>query len=82
MDRAGVRLIRTIVANPAIEVVPATPELFDAAWSLFGQRADKNWSLTDCTSFVIMRSRGLVDALTADRHFAQAGFRALFLDQS
>lgn len=35
------------------------------------------WSLTDCSSFIVMEERGLADAMTADRHFEQAGFRAL-----
>ena len=39
--------------------------------------ADKVWSLTDCTSFVLMRQRGIADALAYDRHFEQAGFKAL-----
>jgi predicted nucleic acid-binding protein len=82
LRQAGIRLIRAILANPAIDVEPATPELFDSAWKLFEQRSDKTWSLTDCTSFVIMRSRGIVEALTADRHFVQAGFRALLLPPS
>lgn len=38
---------------------------------------DKDWSLTDCIFFVVMRQLGLTDALTADRHFQQAGFKAL-----
>lgn len=37
-------------------------------------RPDKNWSLTDCITFVIMREAGLQEALTGDRHFEQAGF--------
>ncbi|MDP7134637.1 MAG: PIN domain-containing protein, partial [Planctomycetota bacterium] len=43
------------------------------------ERLDKGWSLTDCVSFVVMQERGLVDALTTDLHFQQAGFRALLL---
>jgi predicted nucleic acid-binding protein len=35
---------------------------------------DKDFSFTDCTSFVIMRERRLRVALTSDRHFVQAGF--------
>ena len=44
---------------------------------LFADRPDKHWSLTDCISFVVMNREGIVDALTGDRHFEQAGFRAL-----
>jgi predicted nucleic acid-binding protein len=44
---------------------------------LFARRPDKSWSLTDCISFVVMADRGLTEALTGDRHFEQAGFRAL-----
>ncbi|MEZ6110800.1 MAG: hypothetical protein R3C99_07290 [Pirellulaceae bacterium] len=40
---------------------------------------DKAWSLADCLSFV-QKQEGLTDALTADHHFVQAGFRALMLE--
>jgi predicted nucleic acid-binding protein len=39
---------------------------------------DKNWSFTDCISFIVMEQEGLIDALTGDHHFEQAGFNALF----
>lgn len=42
------------------------------------QMDDKQWGLVDCISFVVMRERGIDEALTADHHFVQAGFRALF----
>ena len=35
---------------------------------------DKEFSFTDCTSFVVMKERRLRTALTTDRHFVQAGF--------
>jgi predicted nucleic acid-binding protein len=54
--------------------VAGEPEWFDRGLDLFGRRPDKDWSLTDCISFAIMSERGLTHALTADRHFAQAGF--------
>jgi predicted nucleic acid-binding protein len=41
---------------------------------------DKEWSLTDCLSFVVMQQRGLTEALTPDEHFVQAGFKALLRD--
>jgi predicted nucleic acid-binding protein len=44
------------------------------AFQLFSDRADKEWGLTDCVSFVVMADRGTREALTADEHFQQAGF--------
>ena len=63
--------------NPAAEIVPADDELFEAEVDLYARRPDKEWSLTDCISFVVMAHRGIVEALTGDHHFEQAGFRAL-----
>ena len=37
-------------------------------------RPDKEWSLVDCASFVVMQQRGLTEVLTTDHHFEQAGF--------
>jgi hypothetical protein len=60
-----------------VEIVHVTPELDAAAWQLFVSRSDKNWSLVDCSSFVLMQERGILSALTSDRHFMQAGFQVL-----
>jgi len=49
------------------------------ALALYARRADKDWSVTDCVSFVVMEEHGLKEALTADHHFAQAGFHTLLL---
>lgn len=62
----------------ACEIVPASRELLDRALAFYHQHADKEWTLTDCVSFVIMRERHIMDALTGDKHFEQAGFNPLF----
>lgn len=59
------------------EIVPASREWLDRALELYHQHADKEWTLTDCTSFAIMRERSVTEALTGDKHFEQAGFVAL-----
>jgi hypothetical protein len=51
--------------------------LFEAGLRLYSDRPDKDWSLTDCTSFVVMKRLRITEALTADRHFEQAGFKVL-----
>ena len=35
---------------------------------------DKTYSLCDAVSFLLMRERGITEALTTDRHFEQEGF--------
>jgi uncharacterized protein len=50
-------------------------ESLDAASREYlSSRPDKDYSLVDCSSFVIMERMGLTEALTNDRHFEQAGF--------
>ena len=58
-------------------ILPATQELFDAGFELYRGRPDKDWSLTDCISFRVMKSRNISKALTGDHHFEQAGYIAL-----
>jgi uncharacterized protein len=59
-------------------VVPINAMRMEAAWAMYYQHDDKNWSLTDCFSFLVMREKGLTTALTSDRHFRQAGFQTVF----
>ena len=58
-------------------IVPLSEELLWRGFDLYRRRQDKDWSLTDCISFVVMSDEGLSEALTGDHHFEQAGFTAL-----
>src|SRR5260221_1855295 len=58
-------------------IVPVSSALLDRGFAFFRVRPDKEWSLTDCISFVVMQEERLEEALTGDRHFEQAGFQAL-----
>ena len=49
----------------------------EKARSWFFRGSDKDFSFTDCTSFVVMRELRLRIALTTDRHFSQAGFETV-----
>jgi uncharacterized protein len=71
-------LVRDIRANPRLEVLPQTRSDFDAALAFYESRPDKSYSLTDCRSMLAMKSLGLIDVLSNDRHFTQEGFRILF----
>lgn len=70
-------LVRALSAEKRVDIVPADHASFLDALNLYVRRPDQSWSFTDCTSFRLMKSRKIRDALTTDRHFEQAGFRAL-----
>jgi uncharacterized protein len=74
----AVAFLQAVRVDPLFEVVAYDPAAYQAGFSLFASRSDKGWSLTDCISFAVMTQRRLFEALTADQHFEQAGFRAIF----
>jgi predicted nucleic acid-binding protein len=69
--------VRSVRNDRNTTIVPASSELVQRGFEMFSQRPDKEWSLTDCISFVVMQDHGVAEALTADGHFEQAGFKAL-----
>jgi len=71
------QLLRGIANDPIFEVIEMDTLRYRQALDLFEAHSDKDWSLTDCASFVVMRELGLTHALSADHHFEQAGFIAL-----
>ena len=74
----AVAFLKAVRADPLFEVVGYLPAVYQSGFELFATRSDKAWSLTDCISFGVMNERKVSDALTADHHFEQAGFRAVF----
>ena len=73
----AIEMIGSVRRDRAVTCVPTTAKLFADGFVLYSTRPDKDWSLTDCISFVVMGQRRVDRALTADTHFPQAGFRAL-----
>ena len=70
-------LLEHLLADPNVTIVPPSQELFERGVKLYIDRPDKDWSLTDCISFVVMEQHHLTDVLTGDHHFEQAGFGVL-----
>jgi predicted nucleic acid-binding protein len=70
----AVRLLETLEADSAVEIISLSDDLYAQAFELYKSRPDKDWGLIDCVSFVVMEQRGITEALTADHHFEQAGF--------
>ena len=79
MNRRRVHVVLQNVRSAADiwQVISASPALFKAGVQLHAAREDKEWTLTDCISFVVMGARNLTRALAYDHHFEQAGFEPL-----
>ena len=75
--KSAVALIDSMEEDETVAIVPVSDEIYRDAFKLFRSRLDKEWGLTDCISFVVMKQHGIAQALTADQHFQQAGFTAL-----
>ncbi|MCB9153430.1 MAG: type II toxin-antitoxin system VapC family toxin [Caldilineae bacterium] len=69
-----ISIVDGIRTSPYVDVLHVDASLDEDAWLLLKKRTDKNWSLVDCASFVVMQHRGVTEALTTDHHFGQAGF--------
>ena len=74
---AFIPFVEVLVRSPRVDIRHASLDDWDRATRLYDARPDKAWSLTDCLSFIVMQDRGLTEAMTADRHFEQAGFSIL-----
>ncbi len=69
-----IEYIDVVKRSPSVDLVHIDGELDDQARQLFSERVDKNWSLVDCSSFVVMQNERITESLTTDHHFEQAGF--------
>ena len=70
----ALKLLRDLAGVPRVEVVWVDEKLHEAAIILLEARLDKSYSLCDAVSFVLMRERQILEALTTDKHFVQEGF--------
>ena len=69
--------IDTLRASNWVEIVHIDESLDKKAWQFLAERLDKQWSLVDAASFVVMQERGMTEALASDHHFEQANFVCL-----
>lgn len=68
-----VALVDGMRASPRIRILPLSSGLLERGLELMRSRPDKDWSLTDCTSFVAMGETGLEEALTGGSAFRAGG---------
>jgi uncharacterized protein len=70
----AVEIGTNLLLSPSIEFIHVDEALFYEGWNYFQQYQDKDYSLTDCISFIVMDRFGISTAFTFDGHFVQAGF--------
>jgi predicted nucleic acid-binding protein len=71
------RRVRQITADKRITVIPQSDRSYQAGFSLYEARPDKQYSLADCVSMEAMRHERITEILTHDGHFTQEGFKIL-----
>jgi uncharacterized protein len=78
LDR-GVTLgfITELTDDPNIVIIWVGQKDHGLAMELLRSRPDKNYSLCDAMSFLVMGQHGITEALTTDHHFEQEGFTRL-----
>jgi len=77
MRKQAAKMVRAILENPNVKVIPQTRESFLKGLIFYENRSDKEYSLTDCISMNVMSAESLVEVLTNDHHFEQEGFTFL-----
>ncbi len=69
-----IKAIETIKTASWVHIIHVDAVMDEEAWQLLTQRQDKNWSLVDCSSMIVMQHRHITSVFTTDHHFEQAGF--------
>ena len=70
----AVNLVEKIRGSEDINNITVNNNIFEESWDLFKDYDDKEWGLTDCTSFIIMKDHNIQKTLSNDHHFEQKGF--------
>jgi len=70
----AVEVGNNLLNSPSVRLIHVDEALFLEGWDYFQKHQDKQYSLTDCISFVVIQRNGMTTAYAFDKHFAQAGF--------
>ncbi|CAG1010005.1 hypothetical protein PHYC_03781 [Phycisphaerales bacterium] len=74
---AAARVVLDLRESALTTVVRASAQTFDAAFDLFRRRADKQWSLVDCTTITLCETLGIRHVVSHDHHFVQGGLEIM-----
>ena len=65
---------RKILEDEMVDILQIDEDIFEKAWLVYQSFLDKEWSFTDCTSYVLMKNLSIVTGASFDDHFNQFGF--------
>ena len=71
---AALAFVDDLQSSDEVDVVYVDAALHQAGLRLLQDRLDKDWSLCDAVSMVLMTRRNIRETLSTDHHFAQSGF--------
>lgn len=74
---AAARTVRAMLSGSTVRVIPQSRPSFMKALDRYEARGDKEYSLQDCASMIVMEAESITQILTNDRHFEQEGFTVL-----
>src|SRR5712692_3211862 len=74
LRRLAVQLVRQILQDEDVTVIPQCGESFLRGLDLYESRLDKGYSLVDYISMNAMRDESITEVFSNDRHFEQEGF--------
>ena len=77
MRKQAAKMVRLILDNPNVKVIPQTRDSFLKGLTFYENRNDKEYSLIDCISMNVMSTESLLEVLTNDHHFEQEGYTVL-----
>ncbi len=64
----------SLLQSSIVSMVSVDRDVLHQAFEIFRKQRDQDFSLTDCTSFALMKSLKLKTCFTFDPHFRQMGF--------
>ena len=70
-------LMQVLISDGYVKLIQVPPEIEHEGWEIFERCSDKDFSYTDCTSFVVMQRLKITQAITTDGHFRQMSFQTL-----
>src|SRR5713101_7100831 len=69
----AIQVGNNLLQSPSVQFIHVNTALFYEGWAYFQRHQDKDYSLTECISFLVMQKLGIRTAFTFDQHFGQAG---------